>query len=275
MKDRVRLAMLAAPSTVAPAFAELREAVSNEIILEPLFVPSYVALLSAVEQDPELFAWASPLVALDLVRGQFAVPLVAVNRRGKTNYYAALVSHATKGIAHLGHLRGRRVGWVSKLSAAGYVVPRLYLQSLGLDVPTLFSGERFSGSHARSAMALIAGSVDVIATYAHLDPALSGFTLPTALAGARLLATAGPIPGDVVLCGSSIDDATRIRVTAALLSTKFAPNGALARLMSIDHFEPTTALHFEPLRRWTQHALDEALRPFAGPVHHVASVLHQ
>ena len=70
--------MLAAPSTVAPAFAELREAVSNEIILEPLFVPSYVALLSAVEQDPELFAWASPLVALDLVRGQFAVPLVAV-----------------------------------------------------------------------------------------------------------------------------------------------------------------------------------------------------
>ena len=135
-----------------------------------------------------------------------------------------LVAHAT------GARRPGAPTWTKRSAAVeaqrgGYIVPRLLPSVLDLDVPTLFSGERFSGSPPVRRPA-DPRTVDVIATYAHLDPALNGFALPTALAGARLLATAGPIPGDVVLCGSAIDEATRIRVTAALLAAKFAPNGA-------------------------------------------------
>jgi len=263
--SRLRLAVAAKPALADRAFAELRAGVrlSCRIRLDAVYVPNHAALFHAIDVEPSWAAWVPSLVARDLWRSAGATPLVVAARRGATTYYSALTIGPGSTIRDLADLRGTRIGWVSKLSATGYVVPRLYLQSLGLDLDGLFAAETFHGTHKRLSGALVSGEADVIATHAVFDPAKRTFVLPERAVGARLLATAGPIPGDVVVAGREVPLEVREAFRRGLLALRPLPNGHLRRLMAVDRFEEATAEHFEPLARWSQRAVETGLRPLA------------
>jgi phosphonate transport system substrate-binding protein len=271
----LRLAIAAKPASAVKAFSELRAgvALSCGVRLEAVYLPNYPALFQAVDLEPSWAAWVPPLVARDLGRTSGTVPLVVAARHGATTYYSALAVGRGSPVRRVAELRGKRVGWVSKLSAAGYVVPRLYLQSLGLDVEGLFGAEEFHGTHERLSDALVFGEADVIATHAAFDPARRSFVLPARAGGARLLATAGPIPGDVILAGREVPSDVRERLRSGLLALRPLPNGHLRRFLAVDRFEIATVDHFEPLARWGQWAVETGLRPIAmagGPPPRVA-----
>jgi ABC-type phosphate/phosphonate transport system substrate-binding protein len=243
------------------AVAELRAMVGlGGVEIEPVYVSSYAALLHAAEIDSALVAWAPPLIAQDLIRARVSSPLVAVGRGGSVSYFSAIVVRGDAGALALGDLRGARMGWVSKLSAAGYVVPRRYLESLGIEPEATFRTESFFGTHDAAAAALLSGEVDAIATHARLAPSRRTLLLLDALSRARILAVAGPIPGDVVVAGGGLDSVSRDKLRRALLASVVRPNGALARLMNVTRFEPATAVHFEWLARWQRSGM-------ASPVH--------
>jgi phosphonate transport system substrate-binding protein len=264
MTRDVRFALFADPRDARPAFDEMAAFVqaSTELRLTPVFVSSYAGLSQALEHGACDAAWSPPIVAQGLLASAIGKPLVAVGRRGRTSYFAVLVARGDAPPAEgLRGLAQARIGWVSKLSAAGYVVPSLYLRSLGIEPDEIFAEQSFLGSHDAVARALDEGVIDVAATYATIAPAGRTLVLPSRVnAGARILAAAGPIPGDVIFAAAPLNTRTRGALRGAFLLMQVPEDGPLAQLMSVDRFEVPTLDHFETLRRWRIRALESEPR---------------
>jgi phosphonate transport system substrate-binding protein len=259
MPHAVRFALFAQPSSIAVrAFEELAThvAATSPLRLEPVWVPSYAALAEAIDRGAADVGWSPPLVARDLLAAHAGVPVVAVERRGHTSYFSVLVARQGFALADVRSLANARVGWVSKLSAAGYVIPSLYLQSLGIEPGEAFAEQSFFGSHARVGRALDLAEVDVAATYATIAPAsralLKSAHLPS---GTRVLAAAGPIPGDVIFASTSLDPRASEGLRGSLLRMTVPNGSALRELMDVDRFEVPSLEHFDTLRRWRERAI--------------------
>jgi ABC-type phosphate/phosphonate transport system substrate-binding protein len=229
------------------AFDELKELMAGGgLDVEPAFVPSYAAMYGVMEQGICAFGWAPPLVARDLLRGRNADPVALVMRARMDTYYSALVTRPESKLWQIGQLATARIGWVSRLSAAGFVVPRAYLASVR--VPLTFARETFHYTHARLAEALDKDAVDVIATYAVVRDA-KALHVPH-LPAYNVLAVAGPIPGELVVAARGVDKAAIDAAADALLHARLDPERALTRSLSVTGFAPPPAGYVDFLSRW-------------------------
>ncbi len=261
MQKLIRLAIAGAVDDgTQAAFDELRRAVhrAGGVELAPLFVPTYAALYETMAAGLAQLAWAPPLVARDLERGQIAHPIAAAMRFDETIYYSAIVVLASSPIVHVGDLETARthIGWVSKLSAAGYVVPRAFLRAQGLEPSRVFASESLWGTHTSVLAALVEGEIDVAATYA----AVRGNATMTAetKVPTRLLATAGPIPGDVIVVGDDVEAGHAEAIAAAFARASLAADGPVRKLMNVARFTLASPDHLMPLARWADRASDVA-----------------
>lgn len=252
MQPLLRFGLAAPPETATAGIEQLADALAQlaPVRLDPVFVADYDALTDAVTNGLCDLAWTPPLVAHALLRSHAAVPLVALGRMGGTSYYSAFAVLEDSPLEDVNGLAGKRVGWVSKLSAAGYVFPRMHLRSLGLDPATLFAEEIYAGSHEALGKALADGEVDVIATYATPDRATRELWPPELGVPLKLIAQAGPIPGDVIVAASSVPAATRRDVSRALLALRLEPLAEVEKLMTVWRFEPVPHNHFALLDHW-------------------------
>jgi ABC-type phosphate/phosphonate transport system substrate-binding protein len=191
---------------------DLRDAVHRRCgaLLAPVRLASAALLPAVLEQVRDALAWSPAGVASTLVRLGVATPLVAAPRRDRRTRSAVLVTRP--GIEGLSDFAGRRVGWVSRLSETGYEVPRLYLESFGVEPSELFASQRFYRTHDAVAAALVHGEVDVIATH---SGRLRGLFACTPM---RVAVSIGPIPSDLVVAGLDVSDVVREMVAGALLS---------------------------------------------------------
>ncbi len=243
----LRFAVATTPDLGAAAFDELHATLSERgLHIEPVFVPNYVALFETIHLHAADAAWCPPLVARDLVRVAAADPVATVLRGGLDHYYSAIVTREDGPVRRLHDLESARVGWVSRLSAAGYVVPRDFLRSFGVDLGGL--DETFFHTHGRAMRALLDGAVDVIATYASSESGT--FRLSPALEDARILGVAGRIPGDVVVGSRSLGPRAR-DLGSALRFARIARSGPLAALMNAFGFGWVPADHLRSLDRPT------------------------
>jgi len=254
----LRFAVATTPDLGGAAFEDLKTlvALGGGPGLVPVFVPNYVALFETVHRHVADAAWCPPLVARDLVRVAAAEPIATVLRGGADHYYSALVALSGSRVRRVGEIEGARVGWVSRLSAAGYVVPRDYLQSLGVAVERL--DECFFHTHGRCVEALLSEEVDVIGTYASAHA--GSFRVSPALAGARILGVAGQIPGDVVVASRGLAAESRTRLGVALRRRSIDPAGALAALMNASGFGFVPPDHLASLARWMERAMSGTFR---------------
>jgi ABC-type phosphate/phosphonate transport system substrate-binding protein len=228
------------------AFDELRDEIARADgpAVSPLFVPDYKSLHEAMHLQLADVAWCPPLVARDLLRVGAGDPIATVERGGRDAHYSAIIVRRDSEIG--GDLGTARFGWVSRLSAAGYIVPRRHLASLGVSFAR--ATETFHRSHDELARALIARQVDVIGTYA--SKGAHGYVLPARLREQRIFATAGPIPGDVIVYGRRGAPELSRSLGAALQRVRLAPHGPLANLLDASGFGPVGFHHFDALARW-------------------------
>ncbi len=215
---------------------------ADDCDVEPIFVPNYGALYDAIHLHDADAAWCPPLVARDLQRDGAAEARLCIVRNEQVSYFSAIVGspslHTPSDI--------KRFGWVSRMSAAGYLVPRSYLSSIGVDMTE--RDERFFHTHARSMAALEAGVVDAIATYA---VRVGGeVRVPHAFAAARILATMGPIPGDVIMLAHSIAPVRAKAMVDALRHAMLEPDSAITELVGATSFGDVPVGHLESLGRW-------------------------
>jgi phosphonate transport system substrate-binding protein len=232
--------------------AELCAAVAHvsPLQIDTVVVADYEALTDALRRGRCDLAWTPPLLAHGWIRNEGAAGLVAVGRKGGVTYHTALVVAESSAATSLQDLAGARAGWVSKLSAAGYVFPRLLLRSHDIEPAKHFSRETLYGSHDAVAHALASGEADVIASYAAPNRVTRAVEPRDIGVPVRVIASAGPIPGDVILATKDLSKEARIAVTRALLGLQVQPGGALDRLMNAMRFEPLPHKHFELLDRW-------------------------
>jgi hypothetical protein len=159
--------------------------------------------------SPDAIAWAPPWIAFLLGSLDLATPLLSALPVGNHDSRSSILV-ARDGIDGLPDLAGSRMGWVSRRSVTGFLLPRLYLESFGVDVDALFATQVFCASHERAGDALTNGSVDAIAT----DSRRLGAILERTRA--RVLASIGPLPSDLLVAGCAVPLAVREGLTRGM-----------------------------------------------------------
>jgi ABC-type phosphate/phosphonate transport system substrate-binding protein len=180
---------------------------------------------------PDAIAWAPPWIAFLLGSLNLATPLVSASRASDRGPRSSILV-ARAGIDGLPALAGSRMGWVSRRSVTGFLLPRLYVESFGVDVDALFLTQRFCGSHESAAEALASGRVDAIAT----DSRRLGAILERTRA--RVLASIGPLPTDLLVAGCAVPLAVREGLSRGMHGLWVAETTfARARAGHLDLFE--------------------------------------
>jgi phosphonate transport system substrate-binding protein len=243
----------AAHALLGAVCSELAKRVDREV--SPLVLRSYGSLADEMKTGKVQLAWAPPLLAIELERAGSATVALCSKRAGRVDYQAALFVASGSPLTKPQDLRGKRVAWVAKESAAGYIFPRLKLAAVGLDPETMFTEESFRRTHEAVVRAVLAGDADVGATYVSYPPG-SEAEVPTnagwleagtANDEVRVVLTAGPIPSDVIAFASAVEPELAAKLGAALQEVGTAES--IRALLNADGFEAASAAHFDELRK--------------------------
>lgn len=134
----------------------------------PYVGSSYSDLIEKIVQKKVDVAFLS---ALSFVEAESQVGLKVLLKKvwEKGFYYSVILSDARSPIRTLKDLKGKRLAFVDKKSASGYLYPLVAINKSGLRVPEDFKSVIFSGSHDQSVSALKAKAVDAIAVFSN-DP---------------------------------------------------------------------------------------------------------
>jgi len=169
------------------------------------------------------------------------VPLALVTRGGSPTYLGYLVVRADDDARQIGELRGKRVAWVSRSSASGYLYPRALLRHKVLrpgESPDDFFAPNplFAGDHRSALLHLVRGDVDVAAVAGpFVDPGpfnpmleVEGFGGQGGLESLRVVAKTRRIPLDCVVVRSDLSRALAQHIRSLLLSVVDRPRLSLA-----------------------------------------------
>ena len=268
--------------TAVTCFTEFCELLSQAVgcTFFPHHALSYAELSAGLERGELGLAWTPPIPAIDLQDRNAATFLVAPVRKGSTFYHSAFITRPTtegprsdrviSSPSRLAELKGKRVGWVDRESATGYLLPRMYLSGEGYDLSAFFGQEHFLGSHNAVIDSVVRGAVDVGATFCKLEThsgriVQAAWTASdgTSRAPIEVIATVGPIPNDVILASSKLPPELRTRVFRWLLDpdTKRARE-VLVELVRAESCRATTPSHYEPLRRMIAAAASHGEAPW-------------
>jgi phosphate/phosphite/phosphonate ABC transporter binding protein len=243
---------------VGQRFAELTAWLTREsgLSIIPRCALSYEELARMLRSNEAQLAWLPPIVFLRLERDDIAAPLVSHRRSGQSTFQSVLVVRASSTIESLDGMRGARAAWVDPWSAAGYVLPRLELAALGMDPRSMFSEQRFFGSHDAAVRALLADEADVVATFAQRekDGSVSGGGW-SKIAGAndtvRVLASFGAIPNDVIVSRTDLSVEKQGAIARALVAA--SKNAEMAEhiqhIFGVEHFREDGLPNYYNLRR--------------------------
>jgi phosphate/phosphite/phosphonate ABC transporter binding protein len=242
-------------SSLQSLFAELCALLSTSTgaIFFPHQAVTYRELADALRRGELGIAWMPPIPAIELQDQGACTALALPSRGGQTSYHAAFIVRRG-GPKTLADLKGRRIAWVHRDSASGYLVPRLHLSSLGFDVFHFFSREIFVGSHIAAIDALVTGQVDATVTFCSLDPngrvITAGWTAPDGsnVRPVDVISTVGPIPNDAVVASTLLPASVRGAVTRWLLHLEERPRKLLAELLHAGDFRVASPTHYESLR---------------------------
>lgn len=158
------------------------------------------------------FAWVSPLQFVRLRAEQPAVRVLATTTQEGSKYYQGYLVIKTKGsIKTLDDLRGKRICYVDKGSASGYLMARYFLRSKGINPNDLLS--RFSGNHSQVLRDLQNGLCDVGATFNEAYGTLSVEETKKV----KILAITTKIPTDTICASPTLSANMRHSLRKALL----------------------------------------------------------
>lgn len=224
----VGCAALAAPTDKKPLKLGISPAYGNEqaqkakALIEPyltnalgspvtvVVMPGYEELSDALATGAVDLAWITPLAFVRASQKNAYVQALSKAMRsgdGGLSYRSVYAVKTDSPAKTLADLKGKRIIWVNKLSASGYLFPRELLRKENHDPDKFFSAESFAGDHPAACKAVREGKGDVVATFA------AGTAEGTALkadgcadAGPitdfRVIASTGNLPNEVIAASS-------------------------------------------------------------------------
>lgn len=227
----------------------------------------YHRLLEGVDAGEVDIVWLPPILALQATARGRVVPIALPVRNGACWYSTALFARAGSRVTTVADLVGVRAAWVDRQSAAGYLIVRAHLRTLGVDLEHAFAADQFLGAHDAVARAVLEGEADVGATYVYMSPDSPGTVKSAGWGAARvqIVAHAGPIPADVVAVGARLPGVVAARVQHALLADRAELARTARALLEAEGFVLPRPEHLEPLLRLLgsieDHAAPHSLYP--------------
>jgi phosphate/phosphite/phosphonate ABC transporter binding protein len=193
--------------------------------LELVVTDDYATLRTRLLEG-ELHLAILPHLQFVLARDQTRrLPVLAMETYEGSDSYQAYVMVSEPAIQKLEDLRGRRICYVDRGSASGYLIPRRHLRRQGLDPDQLFGGVRFSGNHTAALRDLIAGRCDAAAVSSGALFSAPSMGVPTSRL--RVLAITGQCPFDVVAAAPSLPEPVQQSLRRAL--REFRPQRHIGR----------------------------------------------
>jgi phosphate/phosphite/phosphonate ABC transporter binding protein len=225
----------------------------------------YDKLLEGVVIGGVDVAWMPPLVQMRATR-QRAVLAAVSERAGGLLYRSALLVRTDSPYRVLSDLKGARAAWTDRSSASGYLFPRLYLASAGIDAARDLGSETFFGSPEVACAAVASGKAELCACFitdeAGADRARALGEVKSAVgevaAGLRVLDVTGSIPPDGMVLAAPLDGRHQSRVRDALLGLHEEESGAAAirALLNADRLAPVTGPVVSLLSQLGRYAID-------------------
>ena len=213
---------------------------------------TYAALIKDLEDGRVQAAWAPPLVCAHL-ENRGGRMLLRCRRHGAAGYRAALYCRVERKPSLEG-LKGARAVWPDAQSMSGFLLPRAVLRANGLVPDTLLGEQRFLGSHAACAQAVLDGKADLSSVYATsegVEPMRFGLqTLVPARAGElRVLAFSADCPNDGVVLSPRVTgrEADEFAEEFADLASRSIPGAQLASALEVQGFDVPPPGTFERL----------------------------
>lgn len=217
----------------------------------------YAALTEAMRSSKLDFAWLSPVSYVEAHDRADAQVLLKSVRGAGPYYWSAFVVRKDSGIKKLEDMRGKTIAWIDPNSAAGYTFPRAALVAKGVDPDKFFSKQTFAGKHDAAVLALVNGTVDVVATFSNNTKGDSGswtqLLKPEQAALVTPVMYSKPIPGDTVsVRGAYAKECANIvtRIRAALIAMPNSQDGKdlLQKLYRIDKLVPAKDSDYNVVR---------------------------
>jgi len=158
-----------------------RQAAGAQALIEPYLTKAlgspvtvkvfatYDELSDALASNAVDFAWITPVAFVQASQKHRDVTALSKAMRhsdGGLFYRSVFIVKADSPVADLKASAGKKVAWVGKLSASGYLFPRALLKEQGLDPDKHFASEAFAGDHPSVCKAVRDGTADVGATFA-------------------------------------------------------------------------------------------------------------
>ncbi|MFO0659090.1 MAG: prolipoprotein diacylglyceryl transferase family protein [Polyangiaceae bacterium] len=217
--------------------------------VESYLAPDYDGLLRQVDAGDVDLAWLPPIPALRRASEDRFAFLALPVRNGVASYSTVLFTRRGSSFSSSAELRGARMAWVDRDSAAGHLVLRSRLVADGIDPSKICASETFMGSHDGVIRAVLKGEADAGATYAHVTPtgevASAGWTGICADDDVQILLIEGPIPADVLGATSGLNaDLAQSLQSALLDATEPSLHERAKRLFHAESFERPDADHF-------------------------------
>ena len=129
-------------------------------------VKDYNGTVDLLVEEKVQVAVLGPLTYVEAKRRNPQVKAIAASitkGTGRPWYKAAIVVNATSGIKTIEDMKGKRLGFVSKLSTSGYMFPVVHLLDKGLNLESDFASVEFFKTHENTLGALLEGKVDAVA----------------------------------------------------------------------------------------------------------------
>lgn len=182
--------------------------------------------------------------------------------KGKSAYYAAIITRKDSGIASLKDLKGKTFAFVDPSSTSGSIYPRVILMNAGIKPERDFRQVINAGGHDSVVLAVFNKRVDAGACYAN-DPEAKQAAWTSKTDGSpgvlpkaadqdqiKILAMSQPIPADNIAVRNDLDPELTKRIKAFFLRLSSTPEGRnrIRQLYRVDGFTEAQPADYAPVR---------------------------
>lgn len=156
------------PAMIKTLYDPIKAYLSKQLGMpvEMIYTTDYTAVIEALRSKKIHMAYMSPFSYIIAKKNVPITPIVVLGADGKPSmYYSCIITSPTSGINSMADVKARSkkltICFVDPASASGHLIPRAYLNTIGLNPDTAFKQTIFAGGHLSSVYSVKSHKVDI------------------------------------------------------------------------------------------------------------------
>jgi phosphonate transport system substrate-binding protein len=156
------------PAQTKAALEPFRAYLQKKLGIEVQFfyTTDYTAVIEAMRSKKVHLAHFSPFAYILATQKPGLIPIATLGINGKpTLYHSIIFTNRQTGLKSMDDVKARAKSltlcFADPASTSGHLIPRAYLNSIGLNPDNAFKESLFAGSHAASILSVQSGKVDI------------------------------------------------------------------------------------------------------------------